>query len=105
MDLLVSSESAAPGEVTFQVKNAGELPHEFVVIRTNKDAAELPIEDVKVIERRLDIVARTEHIAAGEQATLTTQLEPGHYVLICNLSGHYEQSQYGPGMKVNFDVQ
>lgn len=105
MDLLVSSDSAAAGEVTFQVRNAGELPHELVVIRTDKDAADLPIEGVKVVERRLEIVARTDHIQAAQEASLTVDLEPGHYVLFCNLSGHYEQSQFGPGMKANFDVQ
>jgi uncharacterized cupredoxin-like copper-binding protein len=105
MDMLVSSDTAPAGEVTFVVRNAGELPHELVVIRTNKDAAELPVEDVKVVERRLDIIARTDHIAAGDEATLTAGLDAGHYVLICNLSGHYEQSQFGPGMRANFDVE
>jgi uncharacterized cupredoxin-like copper-binding protein len=105
MDLIVSSQSAGSGEVTFQIKNSGELPHELVVIRTDKAADELPVEDVKVVERRLDVVARSEHIPAAQQATLTVDLAPGHYVLICNLSGHYEQSQFGPGMRADFDVQ
>jgi uncharacterized cupredoxin-like copper-binding protein len=104
MDLVVSSATAPAGEVTFQIRNTGELPHELVVIRTDKDADELPIQAVMVVERRLDIVARSEHIQAADEATLTVTLEPGHYVLICNLSGHYEASRFGPGMRANFDV-
>ena len=104
MDLLVSTAVAPAGEVTFEIRNAGELPHELVVIRTDEDADELPVEDVRVVERRLDIVARSEHIPAGQHVTLRAELEPGHYVLICNLSGHYEESQFGPGMRADFDV-
>ena len=105
MELLVGSDTAPAGEVTFEVKNAGDLPHELVVVRTDADAAELPVEDVKVVENELDVVARTDHVPAGGAATLTAQLDAGHYVLICNLSGHYEESQFGPGMRANFDVQ
>jgi uncharacterized cupredoxin-like copper-binding protein len=104
MDLLLSGATAPAGAVTFQIRNAGELPHELVVIRTDKDATQLPVEEVKVVERRLEIVARSEHLAAGQESTLNVDLAPGHYVLICNLSGHYEQSQFGPGMRANFDV-
>lgn len=104
MSILVSTNVAPAGEVTFQVKNAGELPHELVVVRTDLDAEELPVEDVLVVERGLNVVARTAHVNAGEQVSLTVELTPGHYVLICNLSGHYEASQFGPGMRENFDV-
>jgi uncharacterized cupredoxin-like copper-binding protein len=104
-DLTISSPSAPAGEVTFEVKNAGELPHELLVIRTDLDAAELPFDDFKVVEEGLDIVARIEDLAAGESGRLTAELEAGHYVLICNLSGHYEESQFGPGMRVNFEVR
>ncbi|HYM52974.1 MAG TPA: hypothetical protein VEW45_05760 [Candidatus Dormibacteraeota bacterium] len=104
MDLIVSTPTAPRGEVTFDIKNSGELPHEFLVIRTDKDAAELPFEGEKVVEGGLDIVARSEPIPAGQWAMLTSDLEPGHYVLICNLSGHYMESQLGPGMRVNFEV-
>jgi len=104
-DLVISSASAPAGEITFEVKNAGELPHELLVIRTDLDAAELPFEDFKVVEEGLDLVAKVEDLAAGESVSLTAHLEAGHYVLICNLSGHYESGQFGPGMRANFDVR
>ena len=103
-DITLSAASAPPGEVVFEVRNAGALPHEVILVRTELDAAELPVHDGAVHEDSLDIVTEVRDLAAGESATMTAELEAGHYVLICNLSGHYESGVNGPGMKVNFDV-
>jgi uncharacterized cupredoxin-like copper-binding protein len=103
-DITLSAASAPPGEVVFEVRNAGALPHEVILVRTDLDAAALPVQDGAVDEEALDIVAEVRDLAAGEAATMTAELEAGHYVLICNLSGHYESGVHGPGMKVNFDV-
>ena len=43
---------------------------------------------------------QVEGIAAGETATLTVELEPGHYVIVCNLPVHYSK-----GMRADFDVR
>ena len=103
-DITLSAPSAPPGEVVFEVRNAGALPHEVILVRTELDAAALPVEDGTVDEEALYIVAEVRDMAAGESATMTAELKAGHYVLICNLSGHYESGVHGPGMKVNFDV-
>ncbi len=96
----LSSVSAPPGEVRFEIENAGSVPHDFVLIRTDLDAADLPYltEDLKVIEDGLEIVDEVRGLNTGESASLTVTLEAGHYVVICNVSGHY-----GEGMRVNFD--
>ena len=103
-DITLSAASAPPGEVVFDVRNAGALPHEVILVRTELDAAALPVHDGAVDEEALDIVAEVRDLAGGETATMTAELEAGHYVLICNLSGHYESGVNGPGMKANFDV-
>ena len=103
-DITLSAASAQPGEVVFEVRNAGVLPHEVILVRTELDAAALPVHDGAVDEEALDVVVEVRDLAAGESATMTAELEAGHYVLICNLSGHYESGVNGPGMKVNFDV-
>ena len=103
-DITLSAASAPPGEVVFDVRNAGALPHEVILVRTELDAAALPVHDGAVHEDSLDIVTEVRDLAAGESATMTAELEAGHDVLICNLSGHYESGVNGPGMKVNFDV-
>ena len=97
----LSSASAPSGDVTFVMKNLGDVPHDFVLIRTNLDAADLPhlTEDLKVIEDGLDIVYELKDLKTGESANPTVNLEAGHYVVICNISGHYDG-----GMLVNFEV-
>ena len=103
-DITLSAAAAPPGEVVFEVRNAGALPHEVILVRTELDAAALPVHDGAVDEEALDVVAEVRDLAGGESATMTAELEAGHYVLICNLSGHYESGVNGPGMKANFEV-
>ncbi len=97
----LSSASAPAGEVTLDMKNVGEYPHELVLIRTDQDAANLPhlAVELKVIEDGLDIVGRVRDLQTGQSASLTVNLEAGHYVVMCNISGHYDG-----GMYLNFDV-
>ena len=38
--------------------------------------------------------ARSSDLAAGATKTLTLNLKPGHYALICNIAGHYMAGMY-----------
>lgn len=89
------------GTITFHVKNAKEATeHEMVVIKTDLDAKQLPTNaDHTVDESKLDSKGEIE-VAPGETKDLTVDLTPGHYVLLCNIPGHYAQ-----GMVANFTVQ
>lgn len=89
--------SIAAGEVTFAVHNAGTIPHEFVVIATNKPAADL----LKGNEAdEAGSVGEVGELSAGASNSLTVKLRPGHYAFICNLPGHYAAGQH-----VDFTVQ
>jgi uncharacterized cupredoxin-like copper-binding protein len=35
-----------------------------------------------------------EDIASGSDTTLSVDLQPGHYVIICNITGHYEAGMH-----------
>ena len=89
------------GKITFHVKNAKDaVEHEMVVIKTDLDAGQLPTNaDQTVDESKLDSKGEVE-VEAGETKDLTVDLTPGHYVLLCNIPGHYAQ-----GMVANFTVQ
>jgi uncharacterized cupredoxin-like copper-binding protein len=79
--------SAPAGEITFEIENTGEEPHEFVVIRTDLAVTDLPTaEDESVDEEAagIEVVDEVEDLAAGASETLTTKLESGQYALICN---------------------
>jgi uncharacterized cupredoxin-like copper-binding protein len=92
----VSSARAAAGKVTFTVHNAGRAPHEFVVLRTDKPAAGLG-GGSRVSEK--GNVGETGDIASGASKSVTLDLRPGHYSLVCNLPGHYKL-----GMHTDFTV-
>ena len=81
----------AAGHVTFRVRNAGAVNHEFVVLRTNKKASEL----LKGNEAdETGNVGEIGDIAPGQTKTLSLNLKSGHYALICNLPGHYKAGQH-----------
>jgi uncharacterized cupredoxin-like copper-binding protein len=95
---------ARPGTVVFQVTNAGELTHEFLVIKTDLPRAALPRADSRgVDEEQVDVVARLDPIAPGESAELEVQVDEGLYALICNLFAD-GVSHYLSGMYTGFEV-
>ncbi len=79
------------GNVTFVVRNAGKMPHEFLILRTDKPAKALPMRGVKAIETGSK--GRLRAFAAGSTKRLTLNLAPGKYVLLCNMPGHYKAGQ------------
>jgi uncharacterized cupredoxin-like copper-binding protein len=76
------------GTVTFQVTNTGQQDHEMVVIRTDDAPGALPFADGEASEQGSQ--GEIPEIAPGQTQTLKLKLPAGHYVLICNLPGHYK---------------
>ncbi|MEA2520042.1 MAG: hypothetical protein QOF49_2122 [Chloroflexota bacterium] len=89
----LASPTAPAGSVTFQITNGGTVPHEFVVMKTDLAADKLPIDASKGVVSEttagLTAVDEVEDIAVGATPTLTVDLPAAHYVVICNLPGHY----------------
>ena len=81
------------GEVVFDVVNTGEEVHEMVVIKSDMDVAALPPSAVKgeVDEAAIgELIGAVEDVQTGTMKTGTMTLSPGRYILLCNLTGHYE---------------
>ncbi len=93
--------AARAGEVKFSVKNDGPSVHEFVIFKTELAPDAMPVDENKVDEeaKEVDHIDEIENIGAGESKELIVKLDPGKYVLICNLPGHY-----GLGMRAGFEV-
>lgn len=90
-----STDEVAAGDVTFHVRNGGTAVHEFVAIRTDFDPGDLPVENAKVDEDDAgELIGRTETIQGGASETLPLGLDPGNYVLLCNVPTHYELGMY-----------
>ena len=88
------------GKVTFTVTNEGVKKHEFVVMSTDTPTSKLTVKGDEVVEDDYAAVDEIGDIPAGTTGTLTVDLKPGHYALICNFKGHYRM-----GMRADITVQ
>jgi len=97
----LANATTTSGEISFDVKNDGPSVHEFVVLQTDLAPDALPVTDEQAAEEGDGIVheGEVEDIASGQTQTLALRLDPGNYVLVCNLTGHYEL-----GMRTGFTV-
>ena len=72
--------------MTFVVRNAGKLEHEFVVLKTSIAAGQLAKAGTKDAPEK-GAVGEIEEIAPGQTKKLALRLKQGHYALICNSWG------------------
>jgi uncharacterized cupredoxin-like copper-binding protein len=87
-----STATQAPaGRVTFNVRNNGTVPHELVVLRTDKPAGSL-LSGARADET--GNVGETGDLAPGAGKSVVVKLKAGHYALVCNLPGHYRAGQH-----------
>jgi uncharacterized cupredoxin-like copper-binding protein len=94
--------SAAAGELTFNITNDADQTHEFVIFKTDLAPDALPTNadgDVDEEGEGVEHIDEVEDITGGSTESLTVTLDPGNYVFLCNLPGHYRQ-----GMHVAFTV-
>jgi uncharacterized cupredoxin-like copper-binding protein len=94
-------EQLKAGEVVLNVRNSGPDTHELILVRSDGHALplrndNLTVDEDAVMARTLGTVEKDE---PGTRRSLDVQLAPGHYVLFCNMSGHYLS-----GMHVRLDV-
>ena len=95
-----STRTVPAGKVTFVVRNAGTMEHEFVVLRTGRHHHLLSMKSQQASEAGAK--GEIEEFASGRTKRLTLTLAPGKYVLLCNivkreageLNSHYEKGMY-----------
>jgi len=99
----LSNVTLPAGDYVFVDTNHGPSPHELVMWKTNDPADRLTLrtnhrvnEDSPTLTSALD---SGSSLNPGETRLLTTTLEPGHYVIACNLPGHFLA-----GMRVDINV-
>jgi uncharacterized cupredoxin-like copper-binding protein len=82
------------GRVTLMVAGAGPTMHELNVARSDAAPDALPVGADHLVDDHephvgFTHVAEAEGIDLGQRKTMTLSLSPGHYVLYCNMDGHY----------------
>ncbi|MEI7889572.1 MAG: plastocyanin/azurin family copper-binding protein [Actinomycetes bacterium] len=96
MFIKLSGATAPAGQVSFTTKNSGAIPHEMVIVKTDKAANALGA-GARVSE--VGSIGETGDVEVGKTKTVKFNMKPGHYALICNLPGHY-----AGGMRADFTV-
>lgn len=98
--IVLDHAAVSAGNVTIGARNNGTMAHRFVVIKTDVAFDMLPIDPGTLMASEAGKVAEIKSVAAGQYTTVTVNLSPGRYVVICNLPEHYEL-----GMRTPLTVQ
>ena len=98
--ITLSVPTVKAGVVKIGIRNQGTMVHDFDLIKTDLAVDKLPI-DTAAAKAQTDVLVRQMiNIAAGRVTTLSADLAPGHYVIICNVAGHYQL-----GMRAELKVE
>jgi len=101
-----NQKTAKAGWITFQAVNAGTSTHELVILRTDLNPANLP----RIAEKdnkgtitghivneehaAVEPIDEIEEFPAGTRKEKKVLLDPGRYVLLCNVPEHYDKGMY-----------
>jgi uncharacterized cupredoxin-like copper-binding protein len=91
-DFKISAPTRLPaGDVTLRVHNRGPDRHEMIVVREADGPLPLRSDNLTLDEDALESVTAgtLEPGEPGGVRDLQVHLDPGRYVLFCNMSGHY----------------
>ena len=91
MTMTVDPPSSDGGKVTFTVENTGTQNHSFLVLETDTPFDDLPVDPETNTVSEDDKVGEINKIKPGKTKKLKLDLEPGNYVVLDNLPGHYVQ--------------
>ena len=94
-----------PGVHTIAFTNAGTVDHEVVIFKTDRTDLHMPLAASGDIDEESPLLTKVadsgDPLKPGHHETFKTDdLTPGHYVAVCNLTGHYMK-----GMSLNITVQ
>ncbi len=105
-----SPSSASAGPVTFAVSNLGSETHQFLVVETDLAAEDLPTRADGSFDRDAEgseVIDELKAVPASATFELQVSLQPGAYVLLCNLvmtEGDEIESHFHQGMHAPFVV-
>jgi uncharacterized cupredoxin-like copper-binding protein len=86
------------GTVSFRILNQGPTTHQVIFVRTDRAPDKLPLQrdglTVNEDAPGIDLLDEVGGLDIDDQRTLDLRMAPGHYVLYCNLEGHYLGGMY-----------
>ncbi len=101
-----ATKQAKAGQLTFEAVNEGIRTHELVFLRTDLRITDLPRKKTKsqpgimteyLVDENgihIEIVDEIEEFPSGTIRKKTVSLDPGRYVLFCNIPGHFDKGMH-----------
>ena len=89
--ITLSSAEVPAGKVTFDITNTAGQAHEVEVFSGAIPGQRPPVVNHVADTKGLSVVGEKEDILGGTNVKLTLDLEPGTYLVICNLPDHYQR--------------
>src|SRR3954447_26403755 len=93
-----SPKTVSAGKVTFSVKNAGDVEHELVIVKTNTAASKLKVSNGRASTK--GTVKQIKDIGSGTSNTASMPLKKAHRLLPDNCPG-----QAGGGVDAGLAVK
>lgn len=97
MKMIAAPDSVKAGRITIKATNKSQgLTHEVIVVRPPPNGASLPYDsnDGRVIEKRINDLGEVSDLPPGKSGSLTVDLVPGNYLLLCNQPNHYKAGMW-----------
>ena len=88
--VVLSTATVKAGTVKIGVLNSGAMAHQFDLIKTDLAADKLPIDQATAKAKEDGLVKQVLNLGIGKTAVVTVDLAAGHYVVLCNVAGHYQ---------------
>jgi uncharacterized cupredoxin-like copper-binding protein len=92
-----ATTTVAAGTYTLSINNVGTVQHELLIFKTSVPPTQFPLEGtgIKEDDASIDKVSDGDNIDPGKSQARTVDFtQPGTYVLVCNLPGHFKQGMY-----------
>lgn len=97
MGITVDTVEIPSGEVTFTVINESpNFYHALTISPAVDPSKELPYLNDKMMvdEDAAEITARAKELRPGASGSVTADMQPGTYILYCNIAGHYAMGMW-----------
>lgn len=94
-----NTAKARAGKVTFSVTNqSSDLVHEMLVVKSDQTPDALPYNtnEGRLFEDQIDSKGEVPELEPSKNGTVSLDLAPGKYLLLCNIATHFKKGMVIP---------